>query len=186
MTKRPLSGEEEAAFVDLLQKGDQSAYDRLYRNYGPALRGIVFRMLRDKDDSEDMFQEVFTKIFTQISKYDKSKGRLFTWMANLTRNLVIDKLRSADYKNHSAQNFVRNKSVTVVDSQSSTSINTDVIGLKGILNKLSDEHKQIILKVYYSGYTQLELAEEMDIPLGTLKTKLRKAIGQLRMFFDKE
>ena len=91
--------EEELVF--LLKKQDQQAFSYLYDNYAAALNGVIFRMVEDKNLAEDILQEAFVKIWNNFASYDTSKGRLFTWMLNLTKNLTIDTLRSKGYKKQS-------------------------------------------------------------------------------------
>jgi RNA polymerase sigma-70 factor (ECF subfamily) len=181
--KRKISIEEED-LVTLLKNKEETGFDILYQNYSNAIYGIVIRMLKSKDEANDMHQEVFMKIWKKIESYDKKKGKLYTWMANLTRNFVIDRIRSADYKNHTLKNFVRDDSVRVVDSEYNSRITVDAIGLDGLVNDLKTEHKILIQKIYFEGYTQSDLAEELGLPLGTLKTRVRAAMKTLREKFD--
>ena len=174
---------EERDLVILLKNQEETGFDILYQNYSNAIFGIIIRMLRSEEEASDMHQEVFMKIWNKIGSYDEKKGKLFTWMANLTRNFVIDRLRSADYKNHTLKNFVRDDNVHVVDSEYQSRMLTDAIGLKGLVNELKSEHKVLIEKIYFEGFTQADLAEELGLPLGTLKTRVRAAIKSLREKF---
>lgn len=175
---------DERELVSRLRVKDHEAFRLLYVNYSDALYGVVFRILKDEDESKDLLQEAFVKIWDKFETYDTQKGRLFTWMVNLTRNLAIDRIRSADYKNHELQNFVRDNSERAVDRKYSTGFSTDAVGLKGLILKLKHEHQILIQKIYFEGYTQADLAEEMDVPLGTLKTRLRAAIKALKVNFE--
>ncbi|WP_341228538.1 sigma-70 family RNA polymerase sigma factor [uncultured Arcticibacterium sp.] len=175
---------EESDLLELLKNKDRNGFNILYQNYSGAIYGIIIRMLREEGEATDMLQEVFIKIWNKIDSYDRKKGRLFTWMANLTRNLVIDRIRSADYKNHTLKNFVRDDNVRVTDSEYSSVMKIDSIGLKGLVSELKPDLKILIQKIYFEGYTQADLAEELDIPLGTLKTRVRAAIKALRKQFD--
>src|SRR4051812_7858814 len=85
----------------LLQQQDTHAFEYLYDNYSGSLNGVIYRMVQNRELSEDILQEAFLKIWNNFSSYDPSKGRLFTWMMNLTRNLTIDILRSKGYKKQS-------------------------------------------------------------------------------------
>src|SRR4051812_14493882 len=82
----------------LLKQRDETAFAYLYDNYAGALNGVISRMVDDEQTAEDILQEAFVKIWNNFSQYDNTKGRLFTWMVNLTRNLTIDMLRSKGYK----------------------------------------------------------------------------------------
>ncbi|WP_304234598.1 RNA polymerase sigma factor [Jiulongibacter sediminis] len=177
---------EEKQLLKLLKTKDEEGFQILYRNYSDVIYGIIIRMLKDPDESADMLQEVFVRIWTKMDSYDSKKGRLFTWMANLTRNFVIDRIRSADYKNHNLNYFVRDDNVGSVDRKFNTEQNINTIGLKGQVNELKENQRVLIQKIYFEGYTQVDLAEELDIPLGTLKTRVRAAMKELRKNFKEE
>ncbi|MEP7110600.1 MAG: sigma-70 family RNA polymerase sigma factor [Ferruginibacter sp.] len=169
----------EDELVLLLQRQDQQAFSYLYDNYAPALNGVIFRLVSDKTLSEDILQEAFVKIWNNFSSYDKSKGRLFTWMMNLTRNLTIDTLRSKGYKN---QNKISGDEHSVNNYQDAGSgmDKFDAIGIRKQLNNLKPEQRIIIDLAYFNGFTQDEIAKEIGIPLGTVKTRMRTAILELR------
>ena len=84
----------EEELIYLLKNRDQPAFSYLYDNYSGALFGIIYKMLEDRELAEDVLQEAFVKIWNNFSNYDSLKGRLFTWMLNITRNLTIDTVRS--------------------------------------------------------------------------------------------
>ena len=98
---------------------------------------------------------------------------------NIARNLAIDFTRSKSFKNQ-GKNLELDKIVGYIDSHKSTSFNPDQIGLKALLEKLRPEQRDIIDLAYFKGYTQVEIAEALNIPLGTVKTRMRMAIMQLR------
>jgi RNA polymerase sigma-70 factor (ECF subfamily) len=162
-----------------LQHKDQQAFSYLYDNYAPALNGVIFRMVEEKELAEDILQEAFIKIWDNFHQYDDSKGRLFTWMINLVRNLTIDTLRSKNYKKQQKISADEN-SVSNLSNNYSGSERFDTIGLRKYLENLKPEQRTIIDMAYFSGYTQDEIAKEIGIPLGTVKTRMRTAIIELR------
>ncbi|MEP6628752.1 MAG: sigma-70 family RNA polymerase sigma factor, partial [Ginsengibacter sp.] len=91
----------EEELIELLRNGDQSAFSYLYDNYSGALYNIIYKMLEQTELAEDVLQEAFVKIWNNFSSYDSSKGRLFTWMVNITRNLTIDTIRSKSFRKQS-------------------------------------------------------------------------------------
>jgi RNA polymerase sigma factor (sigma-70 family) len=169
---------EEELILSLQQK-DQQAFSYLYDNYAPALNGVIFRMVEEKELAEDILQEAFIKIWDNFHQYDTSKGRLFTWMINLVRNLTIDTLRSKNYKKQQKISADEN-SVSNLSNNYSGSERFDTIGLRKYLENLKPEQRTIIDMAYFSGYTQDEIAKEIGIPLGTVKTRMRTAIIELR------
>lgn len=155
----------------------------LYDNYSPALYGVILRIVGDEKVAEEILQDAFVKIWLKIASYDSKKGRLFTWMLNLSRNLAIDRLRSKEYKKSSKTDLIENN-VYVIESRKFDTQKPDVIGIKELLNSLGDEQKLIVKLLYFKGYTQSEVSKEYNIPLGTVKTRLRAAIKQLRKLLN--
>ena len=161
-----------------LQMQDQSAFSYLYDNYAAALNGVIHRMVDDTQLAEDILQEAFIRIWNNFKQYDAGKGRLFTWMVNITRNLTIDTLRSKGYKKQ--QKISQNES-SVTNYQNKDNVTRfDGIGLNKQLASLKPEYKNLIDLAYFAGYTQEEISKEMGIPLGTVKTRMRSAIMELR------
>lgn len=169
----------EDQLVSRLFKKDKLAFSYLYDNYSPALYGVVFRILQDEDTAEDVLQETFVRIWSNFEQYDKTKGKLFTWIVNIARNLAIDTTRSKSFKNQQ-KNLDIDKIVGFIDSKKSNFLNTDGIGLRELVSKLTPEQRELIDLVYFGGFTQVELSEKLNIPLGTVKTRMRMAIMQLR------
>ena len=162
-----------------LKAKDQQSFSYLYDNYAGALYSIVLQVVPDKELASDVLQEVFVNIWRKIESYDASKGRLFTWMLNVARNLAIDMVRSKAYQN-SQKNQVLPETDFFDKAGSSIQQNVDNIGLKKIVNKLKTEHRVLIDLAYFKGYTHEEIAEIESLPLGTVKTRIRSALTQLR------
>jgi RNA polymerase sigma-70 factor (ECF subfamily) len=158
------------------------AYEHLYDNYSAALYGVIHRIILDEETASDVLQEAFVKIWNGIKSYDPTKGKLFTWMLNICRNMAIDKTRSKDFNNSQ-----KNQSTEIVVNQmgrlKTENIKPDQIGLMELVDKLDPNEKLLIDLMYFKGYTQAEIAEEYNIPLGTVKTRLRSATMNLRKVF---
>lgn len=182
MIKRKTTLSENDLILALRQK-DKLGAEALYDMYSSSLYGIIYRIVQHEEIAEDLLQETFVKIWNSFSSFDSSKGRLFTWMVNVARNLSIDKLRSKDFRNNSKNQDIENN-VNFIDEQRNTAINPDILGVKELVQKLKPEQKSILDLVYFRGYTHVEAAEELGIPLGTVKTRMRMAIITLRKFFN--
>ncbi|MEZ4773071.1 MAG: sigma-70 family RNA polymerase sigma factor [Bacteroidia bacterium] len=169
----------EAQIVALLLAGDTKAIDQIYHQYGTNLLGIIFRIVGDQEIAEDVLQDAFVKVWKNAASYDTSKGRLFTWLLNICRNTAIDRIRSAEFK---FKQKIQNPSnpVSIESEQQTYSFNPDNIGVREWVNKLRPEHSEVIEMVYLTGYTHEEAAENLGLPLGTLKTRLRSALKILR------
>ena len=169
----------EEELILLLQSQDQQAFGYLNDNYSAALNGIIYRMVENRELAEDILQEAFVKIWNNFSSYDTSKGRLFTWMLNITRNLTIDTLRSKGYKKQTKISSDEN-SVGNLSDDGRVAERFDAMGIRKQLANLKPEQRNIIDLAYFNGYTQDEISKEMGIPLGTVKTRMRAAIIELR------
>ncbi|AFK03812.1 RNA polymerase, sigma-24 subunit, ECF subfamily [Emticicia oligotrophica DSM 17448] len=178
MARRISIAEED--LVTLLRNKDQKGFNILYNNYSGALFGVINKIVQSDDDASDLLQDTFLKIWRNIDNYDSSKGSIFTWMMNIARNLSIDKVRSADYRDSSQNVSMEDSVIFQVDSEYQTNLSIDAIGLRKIVDGLRPEYKQLIDLVYFQGYTQAEVSDEFGIPLGTVKTRIKAAIGNLR------
>lgn len=170
---------EEDQLIESLKQRKVSSFEYLYDQYKNALFGVVYKVVNDTDIAEDVLQEVFVKIWKNIDSYDKSKGRLYTWMLNIARNRSIDYLRSKEHNKNRQTNSMED-SVYAVDAENSTSLAVDHIGIEKFVNGLKPEYQEIIHLAYFKGFTQDEIAKKLDIPLGTVKTRSRTAIRKLR------
>jgi RNA polymerase sigma-70 factor, ECF subfamily len=173
---------DEGDLVLMLQSKDQRGFSILYDNYSSALYGVILKIVRTEEIAADVLQDTFVKIWKNIEGYNRTKGTLFTWMLNVARNTAIDKIRSQDFQN-SQRNQDLDSTVETIDSQASNQFDVDAIGLKKVVENLRPEHRQIVDLLYFQGYTQAEVAEEFGIPLGTVKTRVKAAIVQLRQYF---
>jgi RNA polymerase sigma factor (sigma-70 family) len=151
----------------------------LYDHYSGALYGVIFRIIKKEEIAEEVLQDVFVKIWNRFDQYDASKGKLFTWMLNITRNQAIDRTRSKEISKEQKTRDIVNV-VNRIDSKEYTEQRIEGIGVKEILKNLPEEQKFVVEQLYFQGYSQSELAEEFNIPLGTVKTRLRLAMQHLR------
>ena len=169
----------EEELVLALQQKDQQAFSYLYDNYSGALFGLIYKMVNDKELAEDILQEAFVKVWNNFSNYDNVKGRLFTWMINLTRNLTIDTLRSKGFKKQSKIRSDEN-SVNNLSDSTHAAEKFDAMGIRKQLTFLKADQKLLIDLAYFGGLTQDEISKQLGIPLGTVKTRMRAAILELR------
>lgn len=162
-----------------MQAKDRSALAYLYDHYAGALYGVIFRILKKEAIAEEVLQDVFLKIWDRFDQYDPSKGKLFTWLLNIARNQAIDKTRSREISQERKTSDIENV-VSRIENEDYIEQRIEGIGVKDILKDLPEEQRFVVEYLYLKGYTQSELAEEFNIPLGTVKTRLRLAMQQLR------
>ena len=167
--------------LPLILKKDDKAFTTLYNMYSKSLYSVITNLIREQEEAEDVLQEVFVKIWKNIESYNESKGRFYTWILNIARNTAIDKLRSKSFnnsqKNLSADNFVH-----LLDDSNKLTNRIDTIGIQEFVKKLKPKCIQLIELLFFQGYTQQEASDELEIPLGTVKTQNRNCINDLRNY----
>ena len=169
----------EQELVSQLLKQNGQAFSYLYDNYSPALFGVINQIISNKEVAADVLQDVFVNIWKKIGLYDDTKGRLFTWMLNIARNAAIDKLRSRSYPD-SLKNQPLTENVNTIKANSVVNPQQNDIGLKKQVGKLKEEYRVLIDLSYFQGFTHEEIAKILNLPLGTVKTRIRSALTQLR------
>ncbi len=147
--------------------------------YSESMHGVIFNIVRNNDIAEELMQDVFIKAWHKSDSYDAKKGRFFTWILNIARNTAIDKTRSKSFKN-SAKNLDAQFFVDIIPTHESLDKKTDAIGISKFVGNLPQKCKEVIELLYFKGYTQKEAAEKMEIPIGTIKTRNRNCINNLR------
>jgi RNA polymerase sigma factor (sigma-70 family) len=167
----------EAELLQGLQLHDEQAFSYLYDRYSKALFTIISQIIPQQEAAEDVLQDVFLKIWQNIKSYDPGKGRLYTWMLNIARNGAIDRTRSKDF---TRQAKTIELSENVYKEKEGVSSKIDDVGLKKTLSNLPEESRRLLELAYFQGYTQEEIAKILNLPLGTVKTRIRTTLIQLR------
>ncbi|MDX6747208.1 sigma-70 family RNA polymerase sigma factor [Polaribacter sp. PL03] len=161
------------------QQKDVKAYEKLYNMYCNSISGVVNTIVKNDDVAQEITQDVFIKAWNKSDSYSSKKGRFFTWILNIARNAAIDYTRSKKFK-QSKQNLNSDFFVDILETSDNLDNSTDAIGIKEFVKKLGDKCKSVIELLFFKGYTQKEASEELDIPLGTIKTRNRNCIAELR------
>lgn len=163
--------------VDRLLNREERAMADFYRCYRGALLTAVLRIVRNRQSAEDVLQESMLKIWLSIASYDAEQSRLFTWAAKVCCNTAIDYVRSSRYRlttrSTSLEDTAVHQFAAVPDFR------PEHIGVREVLQALRPEHRQVMDLLYLQGYTQLESAEALQVPLGTIKTWSVRARRQL-------
>ena len=170
----------EQQIVKLLEDGDKKALDLLYENYADSLYGVILKVVSNEELAQDALQETFVKVWKNSKKYDSKKAKLFTWLYRIAKNTAIDKLRSFNNR-YEKEVQIDKSSVYILPT---ANLNQDVIDLKAHLARL-DEKYQIVLKaLFFEGMTQQEASDELEIPLGTIKSRLKIGLRELKKVYD--
>ncbi len=165
--------------VEGFKKKDVAAFEKLYAMYSENICGVINTIVKNDDRAQEICQDVFLKIWNNADNYTASKGRFFTWILNIARNAAIDEIRSKSYKNKK-KNLSAEYFVGILEQADETNELIDSKRIKKLILNLKEKCVQLIELLYFRGYTQKEAAEELDIPLGTIKTRNRSCISQLR------
>jgi RNA polymerase sigma factor (sigma-70 family) len=171
--------QDEQKILHWLKVGDKRGIECMYDQYADALYGIVLRIVTDEQIAQDVLQEAFVKIWKRANLYDSTKGTLFTWSLNIVRNTAIDKTRSKGFRKSGKIQAMEN----FVDT-GKQSFRPEHIGMKKMVSELEGKYREVIDLIYFNGYTQKEVEEELGIPLGTVKSRLRIGLKRLRTIFE--
>jgi len=174
---------QEDELVLALKNQESLGMKALVDMYSNTLFNVISRIVPRPDIAEDIVQETFMKIWYSANRYDSSKGRLFTWMINIARNHAIDVLRSKKFRD-SKKNMNIDDFQPDVNCAKNIVYNIDTILVRELVHQLKPDLNVLLEMVYFKGYTHLEIADELKLPLGTVKTRIRTAISELRSHFD--
>jgi RNA polymerase sigma-70 factor (ECF subfamily) len=161
------------------KKKDPQAFEALYKMYSESIQGVIFTIVKNTDVAEEILQDVFLKAWNNAHTYSEKKGRFFTWVLNIARNAAIDKVRSKSYKNNK-KNLTADYFVDILENEHKLDDRIDAIGIKKFVTGLKEKCIQLIELLYFKGFTQKEASEELNIPIGTIKTRNRSCISKLR------
>lgn len=162
--------------VARLKARDESAFEFLYDQYSAALYGIISRTVNHTETAEETLTDTFLKIWDQIDKYDPDKGTLFTWMYRIARNQAIDARRSRNFKAGEKSAELDH----VVYLQSADGGREDFIGLDKVLDNLEEMCRKLLKLNFFLGYTHAEISEKENMALGSVKTKIRSCLKNVK------
>lgn len=170
----------EREIVDLLENGDKKAITLLYKNYADSLYGVIKKVISDENVAQDVLQETFVKIWRYSKKYDSSKAKLFTWLYRIAYNTSIDKVRSLKNKTEKEVQI----DTSPVYKITSNELNQDVLDIQKHLKTLDEKYQIVINALFFEGMTQQEASDELNIPLGTIKSRLKIGLRELKKIYD--
>ncbi|WP_210513977.1 RNA polymerase sigma factor [Hymenobacter terricola] len=172
-----LKATDEEALVQRLVARDEQALRLLHDRYSQNLLTVVLRLVHDEALAQDVLQEGLLKVWLSIASYDPGRGRLFTWMVRVCCNQAIDALRSPRLRFHNSTKSLEVSGAQLASAPSS--FNPEHIGLRELTLKLKPRQREVIDLLYFGGCTQAETAEQLGIPLATVKTRARAALHVL-------
>jgi len=175
--------ETDAALLAAVARGDRRAYTALYRRYASILLGLLYRILSNRPEAEDVLQEVFLQIWRKAGEFDARRGGAFAWLATLARNRALDRLSVLDSRSRLAtlrgMPDLRDGDVAS-DPVEEASLAEDARHLRRALAQIPESQRTVLLLAYFRGLTQSEIARHLDAPLGTVKSNARLGLTKLR------
>ncbi len=174
---------QEQELISGLVNRDRLTFERLYDNYSQAIYSSILRIVNNKDQADEILQDTFLKIWSKIDTYKPEKGRLYTWMHQIARNLSLDKVRSKEYAQMAVTDSWDNESIKYDDLNCS---NENSSYPEELLRYLNPAQSLVVNLMYFQGYTSEDVSKEYDIPLGTVKSRVRAALKRLRVAYGVE
>lgn len=174
----------EIELIDRIANKDRKAIAELYDRYAKLIYSLIFKIVKKKDDTEEVMQEVFLQIWEKAPSFDANKGNVYVWIVTMTRNKSIDRLRSKRYKqdklNSDIEPFTLFLPSADADALDQAVASEQAVRLQQALTELPDNQRELLEQSYFEGYSQSELAERHNLPLGTVKTRMRSGLKKLK------
>jgi len=170
------------AALERMARGDHEALAELYDRHGRLVYSLALRILREQGDAEDIVQEVFAQAWRQAARYDRSRGNPVAWLLNLTRSRAIDRLRGRRARPDAAAADPAALDLAdlspPVDEQ--IALSHQAARIRAAVGELSVLQRVAIELAFYEGLTHVEIADRLELPLGTVKTRIRQGLLKLK------
>jgi RNA polymerase sigma-70 factor, ECF subfamily len=170
----------DVALIQAIAARDETALAQLYDRYRVILFGLLMRILNNRQEAEDVLQEVFLQVWRKAADYDENRGRPFTWLVTLGRSRGIDRLRSLATRERITEAGAKEASEEISDAAGDAFRSEQRSLVNDALAQLPNEQKQTLILAYFDGLTQSEIAARLGAPLGTVKTRMRTGMMKLR------
>ncbi len=174
----------DAELLARIADGDSVGFEELHERFAGLVYSTVYKVLNDVPDTEDVAQEVFSQIWTKAHLYSRQRGKPLTWIATMARNRAIDRLRSKQRRYRLSDQFRDESNVfdRTTEADSSDEVYAKEAGhiVREAVLELTDDQREAIELAYFGGMTQLEVAESLRQPLGTIKARIRRGMIKLR------
>ncbi|CAN5471935.1 sigma-70 family RNA polymerase sigma factor [soil metagenome] len=186
--KAPLqqaSQEMDAELVRRMSEGDESAFATFYDRFAPGLFSMIYAILRDQKESEDVLQEAFVQMWKRTASYDSARSSLFTWAVMISRHKAIDRLRSRQRQTRLSEAVATEIQVTLATAPAERADNAlarsdERDRVRAALAQLGDAQREAIDLAFFGGLTQAQISERLGAPLGTIKARIRRGLLALR------
>lgn len=170
----------ESQIVYSLSKQDKLAIRLIFKYYGSALLNIIIRIVGDKQMSEEVLQQVLIKVWNNAKEYNPAKAGLYSWLVAISRNAALDKRKTRDFKDSQTSKMAAE--VVALENRPSQDDSLEKLMAQQLLEQLPNKYRLLIDMSFFEGYSHQEIAEKLEIPIGTVKTRIRTALKHLRSF----
>lgn len=176
-----LSEEHDGELVKRLQGRDPDAMRDLYDRFGRLAWSVILSIVRDRSAAEDLLQETFLRVWNRVHGFEAGRGSLGPWLLAIARNQAIDHVRSRNLRIcHGYELEVSDQPALFIDIEDDILSADSARLMRNAISKLNANQQKVIELAYYEGLSQVEMAERMGQPLGTVKTWVRSALRKLR------
>ena len=182
----PGGGPDLAQMVEAVGRGDQVAFDRLYEHVAGRVYGLALQIVRNPAQAEEVTQEVLVELWRTASRYNRLRGSVMTWVMTIAHRRAVDRVRmvqSATLREERVAHLERRTAHDEVAEDVETRLEGEQV--RRCLDALTDLQRQSGMLAYYRGYTYPEVARRLDVPLGTVKTRMRDGLHRLRDCLDR-
>ena len=191
ISKATSDGDEEFELMKRIKANDAEALSELYDLYNHLLYGMILSIVKTKPEAEDVLQEVFVKIWQKADSFKPKRGNVFSWIVTLTRNGAIDRIRSKGYKTQQKASADINNPAVILETDHYDPLETTIFSdrarlVKKALNEIPAKQCKVLKIAYYRGLTQAEISDHLEIPLGTVKTRMRQGMLKLKDILEEQ
>jgi RNA polymerase sigma-70 factor, ECF subfamily len=171
--------------ISFVGQGDAEAFTTLYDRHSHAAFSLAYRVMGERQAAEDLVQDTFLKLWRSATSYRPERGSVRTWLLSIVRNRGIDQIRSQASRRRTQETF----EASAPRSQPSEAFaetwrNSQRNQVREALDTLPPEQLKILELAYFSGYTHVQISELVDVPLGTMKGRMRLGLKKMRDYFD--
>ncbi|MDJ0317594.1 ECF RNA polymerase sigma factor SigK [Arthrobacter sp. H35-MC1] len=167
--------------IRLVALGDEAAFETLYDAVSPRVFGLVRKVLRDQAQSQEVTQEVFLDIWTQAARFDADKGKAMSWILVIAHRKAVDKVRASQASSdRDLREGIKEYQESYDDVADTVETKMEAARVQKALATLTKAQQESISLAYYGGYTHQEVAKLLDVPVGTVKTRIRDGMIKLR------
>ena len=166
-----------------MKSGDEAAFANFYDRFAPGIFSMIYAILHDQKESEDVLQEAFVQMWKRSATYDPARSSLFTWAVMISRHKAIDRLRSRQRQSQLSEVIASESDILSVPADRADDAlarREERERVRAALAQLGEGQREAIDLAFFAGLTQIEISERLGAPLGTVKARIRRGLLALR------